>query len=388
MAVPTLNLGVGLETALASGHPWIYRNHLPRNELVGGEWVHLVAGRSQAFGLYDADGAIGVRLFARDAVPDRAALHRRVTEALALRSTLTASSAEPGGTNAYRVLNGEGDYLPGITADRYGRFVVMRAYASSVSRLLPELARHLSSALPGLKGVVEHGEGGLTPLWGSLPPPEESVRENGLRFVADPYRGMKGGLFLDQRENRNLVRALAADKDVLNLFAYTGTFGTYALAGGARSVLDVDVAESAVAEAARAAARNGLDVDRQRAMVADVFELLPKLAERGRRFGLVVLDPPSLARRAEQRRRAQRAYLRLNRWAFALVEPGGLLATSSCTAQVSPESFQRVVGEAALAAGVRAQLIAERGQASDHPVPAGFPEGRYLKFLVYRVLAA
>ena len=138
MAVPTLDIGSGLETALASGHPWIYRNHLPRHDLGGGEWVRVVAGRVSAFGLYDAEGAIGVRLYRRDAVPDRGFLQQRVEDAVELRSGLTASSAAADGTNAYRLLFGEGDFLPGITADRYGRFVVMRSYAASVERFVRE----------------------------------------------------------------------------------------------------------------------------------------------------------------------------------------------------------------------------------------------------------
>jgi len=173
---------------------------------------------------------------------------------------------------------------------------------------------------------------------------------------------------------------------VLDLFCYTGGFTLSALAGGASRVVSVDVADGAVAEARRNVALNALDPDRQQAVTADVFDYLPALGRGGERFDLVVLDPPALAHSAEQRRRAQRAYLRLNRAAFAAVAPGGLLATASCTAQVAPEAFRRLVAEAAQAAGVRAQLVAERGQPVDHPVPASFPEGRYLKFLVLRVL--
>jgi 23S rRNA (cytosine1962-C5)-methyltransferase len=228
---------------------------------------------------------------------------------------------------------------------------------------------------------------GLEPLWGELPPPEETVFEHGLRFQADLYRGQKTGLFLDHRDHRQWLRGVAAGRRVLNLFSYTGAFGVYALAGGAAEVLSVDIAEGAVQQAHRTVALNGLEVDRHEPWAADVFELLPRLAERRERYDLVVLDPPSLARNAEQRRRAQRAYLRLNRSAFRVVEPGGMLVTASCTAQVAPEAFQRVVAEAAQAAGVRAQLIVERGQPLDHPVPTSFPEGRYLKFLAYRVLA-
>jgi 23S rRNA (cytosine1962-C5)-methyltransferase len=388
MAPATLDLGPSLEAALASGHPWIYRNHLPRHALRTGDWVRVRAGRQEAYGIYDADGGIAVRLFRREGPADAAFLRARVEEALALRRLLTdrASPQHPDATDAYRLLNGEGDFLPGITADRYGRFAVMKAYSDGVRPLLPEVARALASGLR-LKGVVMRSPDGLEPLWGELPPPEETVFEHGLRFQADLYRGQKTGLFLDHRDHRQWLRGVAAGRRVLNLFSYTGAFGVYALAGGAAEVLSVDIAEGAVQQAHRTVALNGLEVDRHEPWAADVFELLPRLAERRERYDLVVLDPPSLARNAEQRRRAQRAYLRLNRSAFRVVEPGGMLVTASCTAQVAPEAFQRVVAEAAQAAGVRAQLIVERGQPLDHPVPTSFPEGRYLKFLAYRVLA-
>lgn len=383
MTLTTINLGPALESALVSGHPWIYRNHLPKHRLTSGEWVRVEAGRAVSYGLYDGHGAIAVRLFSRDAAPDDALLKRRILEALALRRPLT----ERGDTDAYRLLYGEGDFLPAIVADRYGRFAVVKGYAASVRTLLPVVARTLGGALR-LKGVVHRIEGDeLEPLWGELPPPEESVLENGLRFHADLRHGQKTGLFLDQRDNRMLVRELAAGRKVLNLFSYTGAFSVYALAGGAELAVSVDMAEAALQEATHAVERNGLPAERHRAVAADVFTFLPEANARGERYDLVVLDPPALARNAEQRRRAQRAYLKLNRAAFRAVEPGGFLATSSCTSQISPEAFQRLVAEAARAAGVRAQLVAERGQPLDHPVPASFPEGRYLKFLVYRVLA-
>jgi 23S rRNA (cytosine1962-C5)-methyltransferase len=382
MSLTTLNLGPALEPALVSGHPWIYRNHLPRHRLSSGDWVRLEAGRAVSHGLYDAEGAIAVRLFRRDAVPDAPFLKRRVHQALALRQPLLKRED----TDAYRLIYGEGDFLPAIVADRYGRFAVVKAYAGSVRALLPTVARELGTSL-GLKGVAHRVGDELDPLWGELPPPEETVVENGLRFHADLRRGQKTGLFLDQRDNRVLVRELARGRRVLNLFSYTGAFSVYALDGGAELAVSVDVAEGAVEEAGRSVARNGLPVDRHHGLVADVFAYLPELVDRGERYDLIILDPPALARNADQRRRAQRAYLKLNRAAFRAVEPGGFLATASCTSQISPEAFQRLLAEAAREAGVRAQLVAERGQPIDHPVPSSFPEGRYLKFLVYRVLS-
>lgn len=392
--LPTVGLPQGLEAALRSGHPWVYRNHLPEVGLRSGDWVRLEAGKAAAYGVYDGSGAIGVRLFGSER-PDNESLRRRVTDALALRAGLSAR-----GNDAYRLLNGEGDYLPGVVCDRYGRYAIMKRYAPSLDRLLPLLAREVGTQLK-LKGVALRGEldddgegeqvgrgaGVLTPLWGELPPPELTVMENGLRFVADPWRGQKTGMFLDQRDNRELVRTLAKGKRMLNLFAYHGGFSVYALAGGAESAVSVDVSRGALRAAEENVRLNGPFEGTHSALGADIFASLPVWAEAEARYDLVVLDPPALANSASQRRRAHRAYLKLNRDALRLVEPGGLLATASCTAQLAPDAFREVVAEAARAAGVRAQIVAENGHAVDHPVPLSFPEGRYLKFMVLRVLA-
>ncbi len=392
-SLATVRLAPGLEAALRSGHPWVYRNHLPDTALRSGDWVRVEAGRAAAHGLYDASGAIAVRLFGAEK-PGPRWLAERVAAALELRSTLSAT-----GTDAYRLLHGEGDYLPGIVCDRYGRYAVMKRYSTSVDRLLPDVAREVGTRLKlkgvALRGELDEGDGepepgrtghGLTALWGELPPPELTVSENGLRFKTDPWRGQKTGMFLDQRDNRRLVRGLAGGKSVLNLFSYHGGFSVYALAGGAGSVVSVDSSRAALEAAEENVRLNGPFAGTHSSLVADIFASLPLWAEAGPRHDVVILDPPSLANAASQRRKAQRAYLKLNRDALRMVTPGGLLVTSSCTAQVAPEAFKEVVAEAALAAGVRAQVIAENGHAIDHPVPLSFPEGRYLKLLVLKVL--
>ncbi|MFO7545683.1 MAG: class I SAM-dependent rRNA methyltransferase [Trueperaceae bacterium] len=405
MTIATLRLASTLEGPLASGHPWVYRNHLPSHALRTGDVVRLEAGRSASYGIYDDHGAIAVRLFGT-ALPDDALVAHRVDEALAARASLLS-----GDHDAYRLVNGEGDYLPGIVVDRYGRYAVVKSYSTAMRRLLPVVARQVGTRLR-LKGVALRGradetpgdpvadpDGGrdaepgsdadpLTPLWGELPPPEVTVRENGMVFVADLRRGQKTGLFLDQRENRALVGAVSRDRKVLNLFAYNGGFSVYALAGGARSVTSVDVSAGALEAAERNVHANGLDPDKHVTEEADLFAALPTWVGSRDRYDMVVLDPPSLANAAAQRRRALRAYLRLNRDAMRLVEPGGLLATASCTAQVTPEAFKEMLADAARAAGVRAQIVAERGHAMDHPVPLAFPEGRYLKFVLLRLLPA
>ncbi len=379
MTLPTLNLGAKLEPALASGHPWVYRNHLPDHGLQSGDWVRLEAGRASAVGLFDAGGAVGVRLYSRDAVPNRAWVAARVREALSLRNLI------PDDTNAYRLLYGEGDRLPGIVADHYDRFVVVKTYADSVETVLPDVVGALGKELK-LKGIVRRTFQGLEPLWGEPPPPEVTVRENGLAFIANLYEGQKTGLFLDQRENRETLRHLAAGKTVLNLFSYNGGFSVYALAGGARSVQSVDIAAAANRDGTRNVLANGFDPGRHETVTADVFDLLKTYAQTGKTFDIVVLDPPSLAKAKKSRYAAIRAYGKLNTLALRCVRPGGLLVSSSCTAQVSPADFMEMLATAAREAGVSAQTIHEAGHALDHPVPLSFPEGRYLKFVVMRVL--
>lgn len=367
---------------MASGHPWIYRDNLPKHDLPDGAFVKVVSNGTEAHGVYAAEGAIAVRLFGP--VPDGALVRERVAEAARLRASLVVTD-----TDAYRVINGEGDHLPGIVLDRYGRYGILKCYAPGLQGLAEQVAAEAGRYLK-LRGVAQRAAGDddtrLNAVWGEAPPPHLTVTENGLRFEVDLKHGQKSGAFLDQRENRALVRDVARGRRVLNLFAYTGGFSVYALAGGAESAVSVDIAKPALATIERTLALNDLESARHTPLVADVFDFLPRWLKGQERYDLVIVDPPSLANSAGQRRRAQRAYLRLNRDALRLVTPGGLLATASCTAQVSPDTFRQVVADAARAAGVRAQIVAERGHAVDHPVPVSFPEGRYLKFLLLRVL--
>lgn len=387
MKLPTLTLSGDLEAALRSGHPWVYRNHLPRHTLSTGAWVGVRAGKAEAYGVYDDEGAVALRLFGHGPPHDlnvRELVRRRVGEALALRENVSRPD-----TDSYRLLYGEGDFLPGITVDRYGRYAALRTYAAGVRTLVPEIVRALGPLK--LRGVVTRDGGGrdgggLEALYGQLPPPELTVRENGLKLLANLYSGQKTGLFLDHRDNRRTLATYSAGKRVLNLFSYTGAFSLYAARGGASHVTSVDIAPAATEDAKRNFALNGLDPAAHSFVTADVFTLLGDYAARGERYDIVVLDPPSLAKNKSSRHAALRAYTKLNAQAFRCVTPGGLLATASCTSQVSPEAFRDLLRDAAVSAGVRAQIVHEAGHAPDHPVPVGFPEGRYLKFVVARVL--
>lgn len=392
IVVPT-----SLRERLAQGHPWVYRDHVPPHvRLPSGAWTIVRCGAWRGYALWDAEGSIALRIFSTRRLPDAAWLRERLTAAWNLREPLRAA-----GVTAYRWVFGEGDGLPGIVVDRYHTVAVIQAYSAGVLTLVDDVASMLLRVDPSVHSVAlrtvagsrsaadagDEGDGDarLRPLHGELPPREIVVVEHGMRFAVALHTAQKTGLFLDQRENRRFVEDLAAGRTVLNCFAYTGGFSLYALRGGATRVISVDSGKGLAAATARNLALNGLDDGRHRFETADCFEVLEQYAAAGQRFDLVILDPPGFARRKENRYAAQRAYARLNALGMRCVTPGGLLATASCTTQVGPEAFREALAAAGALAERQLRIIHEAGQPLDHPVPAHFPEGRYLKFVVGRV---
>ncbi|MFN2225182.1 MAG: class I SAM-dependent rRNA methyltransferase [Anaerolineae bacterium] len=383
-----LDLPAALKPALDRGHPWVYRDQVPGEPgLPSGTWVQVRCDGFSAYGLWDARSPIGVRLFSRRQVPDAGWVAARVAEAWAGRSSLRQTA-----TTAYRWLYGEGDGLPGLVVDLYADYAVVRSYAEGVEVLVPWLADalHAHARLRGIlwrRSASRAGAGGEDDvLWGRPPPRDLVVEEHGLLFAANLAAGQKTGLYFDQRENRRSLAPWCRDKAVLDAFCYTGAFSLYALRAGAASVTLCDAAPAAVEAARHNLELNGFDAAAHTFLAQDCFQLLDGYAAAGRRFDVVILDPPSLARDRSSRRAAERAYVRLNRRAIDCVAPGGLLASASCTAQVAPAAFRQALAEAARRAGRRLLILHEAGQPLDHPVAAHFPEGRYLKFVVGRVL--
>jgi 23S rRNA (cytosine1962-C5)-methyltransferase len=377
MAIPTLHINPQLEASIQAGHPWVYHNHLPQHRLQTGQWVRVQAGKASAYGLYDDDSTIAIRLFGREE-PTSASIAQKVYAALEWRKEIFGAN-----TNAYRLISGENDFLPGITVDKYERFAVLQTYADCLETIVPDVVKALSKV--GLKGIVRRDEDKqLEVLFGTLPPPELTVQENGLKIIANLFDGQKTGLFLDHRDNRALLERFCAGKSVLNLFAYTGAFSLYAARGGAAHVESVDIAKDAMRDARRNFALNGFDPEQHSFLATDCFALLEQYVQEGRQFDVVILDPPSLARSKDNRFAAVRAYQKLNAMALRCTREGGLLATASCTSQISPEQFKDIVLEAAASAKRRIQIVQENGQAFDHPVT--FFEGRYLKFVMARVM--
>ncbi|MFT3842815.1 MAG: class I SAM-dependent rRNA methyltransferase [Myxococcaceae bacterium] len=391
-----LELKEGLGRHLRAGHPWVFRRGLLQTpKLPPGSVVDLTEdGKFMARGYYDPLSAIAVRVLTRDPKEtiDQAFFDRKLSTAAALRSQL----ADLAGTDSYRLVHGEGDGLPGIVVDLYAGSAVLKLYSAGLTPYRSMIVQSLSK-LPGVKGVVgrdevprddepdeEKGAGKM--LFGAQAPETIAISEHGVKFKVDVWTGQKTGFFLDQRENRRLIGRIAKGHSVLNAFCFSGGFSVNAALGGATSVLSVDQDADAIALARENFTLNGLDPNQHEFLAADVFTLFRRLEKEGRTFSMIILDPPAFAKSQKAVEQALDGYASLNRQALALLAPGGILATASCSARVTAEQFKDAVGQAAHKAGVDLQLVEERYQSPDHPIRLEFPEGRYLKFLVLRAL--
>jgi 23S rRNA (cytosine1962-C5)-methyltransferase len=404
-----LALQKDLARHLRAGHPWVFRKAVERapRDLPAGAIVDVVEGdRFVARGYYDPHSAISVRVLTREPAEgiDGTFWKRRVRRALSLRLELVH------GTTGFRWVHGESDGLPGVVADRYDRWVVLKLHSAGLTPHRGAIVEALRAAAaeagdaagePGphlgpLAGVYgrdeiprDEDEEGAAPegrvLWGAEPPERIAIQEHGMKLLVDVRRGQKTGTFLDQRENRRMVQELARGRALaLNCFSYTGGFSVAAALGGAKHVVSVDRDADAIALARDNFRENGLDPEAHRFAAEDAFELLARCKREGRRFDLVVCDPPAFAKSQRAVEGALAGYASLNRAALAVLAPGGLLVTASCSARVSAEQFYDAVKEAAFKARVELQLVEERRQPPDHPVSPQFKEGRYLKCLVYR----
>jgi len=388
-----LVLNKGRERSLKRRHPWVFSGAVQRvsGEPKSGDAVELrdAAGNPLAVAAFSPESQIRARVWSFDPkeAVDAGFFRARLARALALRETLPASRH----TNALRLVHGESDGLPGLIVDRYADVLVAQFLAAGVERWR-ETILDLLAELTACAAIFERSDAEVRKLE-NLPQRVEFARgsrnasrcpivEYGLNFRVDVAQGQKTGFFLDQRENRQRVRSLAAGRAVLDGFCYTGGFSIAALAGGAAGVTAIESSGPALEVARENLAANPLDPARVEFRQADVFSELRALRDRGARFEMVVLDPPKFAPTAAQARNAARAYKDINLLALKLLAPGGLLATFSCSGGVSPELFQSIVAGAALDAGADAKIIERFGAAADHPVALEFPEGEYLKGLL------
>lgn len=392
-----LRLRRGKEESLDRFHPWVFSGALVKMPEEGdgieeGDLVTVVASDGRVVGTgHFQIGSIAVRMltFGEDEQVDEDFYGRRLASAFALRNALGFPSEN---TDAFRLVHGEGDFLPGLVVDIYGDTAVMQAHSPGMHFARDIIARRLV-ALEGL-GVanVYYKSETTLPYKAHLDPQNDYIvgsythdvaMENGLRFHIDWLRGQKTGFFVDQRDNRDLLRRYSAGRSVLNMFCYTGGFSVYALAGGAREVVSVDSSAKAISLTDANVELNFPGDTRHSSQAIDAFKYLDAM-EAGR-HDLIILDPPAFAKHRSALRNALQGYRRLNARAFEKIAPSGILFTFSCSQAVNREQFRLAVFSAAAQSRRRVRILHQLTQPADHPVNIYHPEGEYLKGLVLYV---
>ena len=388
-----ITLNRGEDRRIRGGHPWVFSNEI--RELQGEKTAGAAAEIYDAgdgflgTGYYNPRSLIAVRLLSRERADiDTAAFFReRIARARELRRRLYPD------LNTYRVVHGEGDFLPGLVVDRYGDWLSiqiltagMEARREAIVEALIELfaprgiiARN-DVAVRTLEGLDERVE----VLFGEIPETVEA-EEHGLRFRVDLAGGQKTGHFLDQKENHLILERIAKGERVLDCFSYSGSWGVHAARFGAAEVTCVDISERAAALARENATLNGVE-GVVNVEVCDAFERLRSLKHEGRRFGVVVLDPPAFVKSRKALKEAEKGYLTINRRGMELLEEGGYLITCTCSYHMGREPFRELLAQAARQAGRQMRVVESRSQAPDHPVLLAVPETEYLKCFVLQAV--
>ena len=387
----TIRLKPGKDKSLLRRHPWVFDGAIAKGGGDAGETVRVESaeGAFLAWGACSPRSRIRVRVWSFDEGQriDAAFFRERLRKAIALREPLRIAS------DGVRLVHGESDGLPGLVVDRYGDILVAQFSSCGAERWKAVLADALLE-LTGLGKLYERSDAsaraleGLPEVKGWLRGGGETacvIHENGWKLGLDVELGHKTGYYLDQRDSRGAMADYARRfgfQEVLNCFSYTGGFSVAALAGGARHVTSIDSSGPALEQARRNLELNGFDLARAAFLDADVNASLRRFLAEGRTFDAIVLDPPKLAPTVAHAERAARAYKDINRLAFRLLNPGGVLFTYSCSGGIGVELFQKIVASAAADAGVDAVILQRQGGTADHPTALAFPEGEYLKGLV------
>ena len=396
------------EESLHRFHPWVFSGAIARiipdaGRVDGpspaeGELVCVTSNSGEVLGIgHWQVGSIAVRIlaFGTDRLPERF-WHERIGAAYRVREAVGLVRQD---NDTFRLVHGEGDFLPGLIVDVYAQTAVIQAHSVGMHCNRHVIAEAVMAEVPQVSSVYYKSDDTLPfkaqtdgARTGWLVPPAEGEpqdafwsTENGLSFRIDWLQGQKTGFFIDQRENRALVERYAQGKDVLNMFCYTGGFSLYALRGGARTVDSVDVSKKAVELVEANVARNFPGETRHTPVVADAFEYLRSQREAHRTYDLIILDPPAFAKHRDAVRNALRGYQRINAKAIEMIRPGGILFTFSCSQAVDKESFRLAVFSAAAQAGRQVRILHQLHQPQDHPINIYHPEGEYLKGLVLYV---
>ena len=392
-SITTLFLRRGKSESLKRFHPWVFSGAIAgaNGKLNEGDVVRIVSNENElmGYGHYQI-GSIAVRMLTfKEEKIDHAFWVTRLSEALRLRKALQLTGRAD--NNIYRLVNGEGDRLPGLVIDVYGKTAVMQAHSVGMHMSREQIADALIEASEGLIENVYYKSETTLPFKADLHQENGFLRghdegnvavENGLKFHIDWLRGQKTGFFVDQRENRSLLEHYAKGRNVLNMFCYTGGFSVYAMRGGANLVHSVDSSAKAI-DLTRANAEMNFPGDaRHEAFAEDAFKFLEQA---GSNYDLIVLDPPAFAKHKDALPRALKGYTRLNAIAFRKIKPGGIVFTFSCSQAVNKDQFRLAVFTAAAQSGRHVRILHQLHQPADHPINIYHPEGEYLKGLVLEV---
>ena len=389
----TIRLKPGKEDSLLRWHPWVFSGAIASlpSDLEEGETVSVEAADGRVLGTgHFQVGSIAVRILQIGDAPLADDFYaRRLRDAFALRRTLGLMRPD---NNCFRLVHGEGDFLPGLVVDIYGDTAVMQAHSPGMHFARHELAQALTDMPEARIRNVYYKSETTLPFKARLDPENEYLVgaydgniaiENGLRFNIDWMRGQKTGFFVDQRDNRSLLEKYAKDRTVLNMFCYTGGFSVYAMRGGALSVDSVDSSAKAAALTDANIALNFPDDPRHTTHAVDAFKFLADMEPD--KYDLIILDPPAFAKHRSALKNGLIGYRKLNAKAFEKIKSGGIIFTFSCSQVVSREAFRMAVFTAAAKSGRNVRLLHQLTQPADHPVNFAHPEGEYLKGLVLQV---
>ncbi|MFB0958576.1 MAG: class I SAM-dependent rRNA methyltransferase [Clostridiaceae bacterium] len=387
-----IHLTPGKTHAAEKGHPWIYTDEIENysGTYENGDIVSVVNARGHFVGrgFINDVSKISVRIMTRDPeeAVDTALIRRRLREAETYRRDIMPQE------EAYRLIYGESDFLPGLTVDRYGDYFVLQSLALGIDRFKDDVVRILREDF-GAKGIIERSDvkvrelEGMTPWKGFLTEPFDPVitmTENGVRYRVDLMNGQKTGFFLDQKENRQAIHRLVKGRTVLDCFTHTGSFALNAGIAGAKSVLGIDISEDAVAMASDNARLNGLE-DTVRFEAHNAFDVLPAWSRAGQTYQVVILDPPAFTKSRGSVSGAVRGYREINLRGIRMVEPGGYFISCSCSHFMKEDMLRRTIAEAAAAAGRILRQVEFRTQSADHPILMSSDESYYLKFFIFQV---
>ena len=375
-------------------HPWVFSGAIARieGEPEEGEVVEVLTQQGEfiAKGHWQI-GSIAVRVLSlrEEEAIDGAFWRRRLATAYAMRQQIGIAGRVD--NNTYRLVHGEGDNLPGLVIDIYGRTAVMQAHSAGMHLVRMEIAAALNEVMGGAIDNIYYKSETTLPFKADLYPEngflqggsaDNVATEYGLNFHIDWLKGQKTGFFVDQRENRALLERYAKGRSVLNMFCYTGGFSVYAMRGGAKLVHSVDSSAKAIDLTNKNMALNFPNDERHAAYAEDAFKYLDRM---GDQYDLIILDPPAFAKHRDALRNALQGYRKLNVKAFEKIKPGGILFTFSCSQAVSKENFRTAVFTAAAMTGRSVRILHQLTQPADHPVNIYHPEGEYLKGLVLYV---